>query len=701
MSPEGHDKVTPRHLRRNAYLYVRQSTLRQVLENTESTERQYGLRERAVRLGWAREQIVVIDSDLGQSGASAVDREGFQRLVTEVSLGRAGIVMGLEVSRLARNSADWHRLLEISAFADTLILDEDGLYDPAHFNDRLLLGLKGTMSEAELHILKARLRGGVLSKARRGELQTPLPMGFQYGPTGQVVLDPDQQVQASLRLFFETFRRTGSAMATVKAFRAQGLLFPRRVRCGPDRGELLWAPLLHRRALGLLHNPRYAGAFCFGRTRQQRSGPGGYRFARLPREEWTALFPGAHEGYLSWEEFEQNQRRLRDNAQARGDDRKQSPPREGPALLQGIVVCGTCGERMTVRYHQIRGRRVPDYTCQRRGIEQGEPICQSVPGAMIEQAIGTLLLQTVTPLALEVALAVEQELVARRDEACRLRQKHLERLRYEADLARRRYLQVDPDHRLVADELERQWNEKLRAHKAAVEEETERQEKVDRVLDEASRAKIRALAADFPAVWNDPKTPSRERKRMVRLLVEDVTLTRGRQITAQIRFKGGATETLTLPLPPPIGQLRKNPAALVAEVDRLLEDYTHTQIAAILNHRGLRTVDGKPLTRVSIRNIQQAYGLLPRYDRLRRRGMLTLAEMAQALGIAVSTLKAWTRAGLVEGHDYNDRNDRLYEPPDADIPVKGTWKGLGAGLRRNRLRRKATAHQPDEVQCDA
>jgi len=701
MSHEGHDKVAARHLRRNAYLYVRQSTLRQVLENTESTERQYGLRERAVRLGWAQEQIVVIDSDLGQSGASAADREGFQRLVTEVSLGRAGIVMGLEVSRLARNCADWHRLLEISAFADTLILDEDGLYDPAHFNDRLLLGLKGTMSEAELHILRARLRGGVLNKARRGELQAPLPIGFQYGPSGQVVLDPDQEVQGVLRLFFETFRRTGSAMATVKAFHAQELLFPRRIRCGPDRGQLLWDPLLHSRALWLLHNPRYAGAFFFGRTRQQHSARGTYRFLRLPREEWAALFPGAHEGYITWEEFEDNQRRLCENAQACGTDRKRSPPREGPALLQGIVLCGKCGERMTVRYHQMRGRLVPDYTCQRRGIEQGEPICQSVPGALVEQAIGKLLLQTVTPLALEVALAVEHELEARSVEARQLRHKHIERLRYEADLARRRYLQVDPENRLVADELEREWNEKLRAHKNAVEEETERQEKTERVLDEEGRAKIRALAADFPAVWNDPKTPSRERKRMVRLLVEDVTLTKARQITAQVRFKGGASETIELPLPPPIGQLRKNPAQLVAAVDRLLDDFTHAQIAAILTQRGLRTVVGKPFTRVNIRNIQEAYGLVPRYDRLRSRGMLTLAEIADKLGVSPRTVKAWTQAGLLDGHDYSDRNDRLYEPPDDDAPVKGTWKGLGAGLRRNRLLRKTTPKKPDEVQYEA
>ncbi len=261
-----HQKVTASHLRRDAYLYVRQSTVRQVFENTESTQRQYALRERAVALGWPIERVIVIDSDQGQSGSSSTDREGFQRLVGEVGMGRAGIVLGLEVSRLARNSSDWHRLLEICALTDTLILDEDGIYSPSDFNDRLLLGLKGTMSEAELHVLRARLRGGILNQARRGALRTPLPVGLVYDPTGNVVLDPDSQVQQSIRHLFETFERTGSASATVKHFRKQGLRFPRRPRSGPHKGELLWEALWHCRVLRVLHNPRYAGAFFFGRS---------------------------------------------------------------------------------------------------------------------------------------------------------------------------------------------------------------------------------------------------------------------------------------------------------------------------------------------------------------------------------------------------------------------------------------------------
>lgn len=504
-SPHVTEKVTPRHLRRTAYLYVRQSTLRQVLENTESTHRQYALRQRAVALGWPVDQVVVIDSDLGQSGASAADREGFQRLVRDVSLGRAGLVMGLEVSRLARNSTDWHRLLELCALTDTLILDEDGLYEPAHFNDRLLLGLKGTMSEAELHVLRARLRGGILNKARRGELETPLPIGFVYDAATRVILDPDQQVQGTLRTFFETFRRTGSAMATMKAFRAQQLLFPRRARHGPHAGDVLWAPLEHSSALRILHNPRYAGAFFFGRTRQRRHAELGHVSERLPREEWTALIPDAHAGYITWADFEANQRRLRENAQAVGPDRRRSPPREGPALLQGLVVCGICGDRMTVRYHLTRGGLWPTYVCQRAGIEHGVPLCQHIPGHGLDQAVAQLLLTTVTPLTVELTLAIQEELQVRVAEADRLRRQHIERAQYEAELARRRYLRVDPDHRLVAAELEARWNQALRAVTAA-QDVYEQQRHADGPVTDQERTALLQVVSDFPRLWHHPQT---------------------------------------------------------------------------------------------------------------------------------------------------------------------------------------------------
>jgi DNA invertase Pin-like site-specific DNA recombinase len=668
MTSETVGKVQAPHLKRNAYLYIRQSTLRQVFENTESTKRQYALKQRAIALGWALDQVVVVDSDLGQSGASAADREGFQKLVTEVGLGRAGIVMGLEVSRLARNSTDWHRLLEICALTDTLILDEDGVYDPAHFNDRLLLGLKGTMSEAELHLLRARLIGGLINKARRGELQMRLPIGYVYDAAGRVVLDPDSQVQQTLRTFFETVRRTGSAMSTVKAFRQQGLKFPRRVGHGHNKGDVIWGELLHHRALWMLHNPRYAGAFCYGRSRQRKGGGG--RYIKLPREEWIALIQNAHAGYITWEDFERNQRLLRDNAAAHGGDRRRSPPREGPALLQGLVICGVCGVRMSVRYHRRHGKLVPEYVCQREGIEHAEPICQSVSGAVVDEAVAKLVIDMVTPMALEITLAVREELDARFEQADVLRRKHVERAQYEVDVARRRYMRVDPDNRLVADSLEAEWNARLRALGEA-KEEYERQREADRAtIDEEQRARILRLASDVPALWRDPATPDRERKRMLRLLIEDATLLKGEDISVHVRFRGGATQTLSLPRPLSAWKLRQIDPGLIAEIDRLVEEHTDDEIAAILRKRGVRTYEGTVPHRRMIARLRVDYSLKSRFDRLRERGLLTRQEIAKALGVAASTVKVWRANGWLRVVAYNDKGGYLYEAPGEDAPVK-------------------------------
>jgi DNA invertase Pin-like site-specific DNA recombinase len=697
LTGERSQKITPRHLRRHAYLYVRQSTLRQVVENTESTERQYALRHRAVALGWPIEQVVVIDRDLGHSGASAADREGFQQLVRDVGLGRVGLVMGLEVSRLARNSTDWHRLLEICALTETLILDEDGLYDPAHFNDRLLLGLKGTMSEAELHVLRARLRGGIINKARRGELETPLPIGFVYDGQGRVLLDPDQQVQETIRAFFQTFRRTGSATATVKAFRDQQLLFPRHARHGAHQGETLWGPLEHSRTLWLLHNPRFAGAFFFGRSRQRHTAEARLVSERLPREEWTALIPHAHPGYMTWEDFEENQRRLRENAQANGADRRRSPPREGPALLQGLAVCGICGDRMTVRYHQRDGILWPTYVCQRRGIARAEPICQSIPGRGLDGAIGRLLLDTVTPLTLEITLTVQQELQARFEETDRLHHLAVERARYEADLARRRYLQVDPANRLVADELEAQWNRALHAVVEA-QETYERRRQADRViLDADARARILAIATDFPRLWHDPHTPDRERKRMVRLLMEDVTLIKTADgLTAHVRFRGGATTTLTLARALNAWQLRETSAEIVALIDQLLDRHTDRTIATMLDARRYLSGTGQPFQARIVKHIRRSHRLRSRHERLRARGMLTRDEIANQLQVSTDTVKIWARHGLLQRHPCNDKDECLYEPPGPNPPVKMQGRRLS-----DRRRRDLLPNHTDEVQYEA
>jgi DNA invertase Pin-like site-specific DNA recombinase len=697
MIHDAHQKVTATHLKRNAYLYIRQSTLRQVFENTESTQRQYALQQNAVALGWSQEKIIVIDSDLGQSGASAVDRKGFQRLVAEVGMGRAGIVLGLEVSRLARNSTDWHRLLEICALTDTLILDEDGVYDPAHFNDRLLLGLKGTMSEAELHVLRARLQGGILNKAKRGELFVRPPVGLAYSAEGRCMLDPDHQVQESLRLLFSTFRRSGSAMATVKAFRQQGLMFPRRLQAGPGKGDLVWVPLEHSHALRILHNPRYAGAFVYGRTHSRKTVEGSLIITPIPQDQWFMFIPGAHDGYISWEEYEQNQKRLRDNAQALGKDRRHSPPREGPALLQGLILCGRCGKRMTLRYHLRKGALEPDYVCQREGIEHAEPICQQIPGAGIDRLIGDLLVEAVSPMALDVALTVQHELQSRLEEADRLRQKQVERARYEADLAQRRYMKVDPDNRLVADTLEADWNHKLRAL-AETQQEYERRREHDRkVLNEEQQAAILSMATDFPRLWRDPNTPDRDRKRMIRLLLEDVTLIRDKEITVHVRFRGGAARTLRLQLPLNAWQQRMTNSEVVAEVDRLLDDFAYSQIASFLNERGFRSGEGNQFSARYVARIQRCYGLRSRYDRLRNKGLLTLEEMANVLGISMDQVKIWRHHGLVRGHPYNDKNECLYEHPGDNPPAKAQ----GVKLSRRRLVEQVTIDRPQEVQCEA
>jgi DNA invertase Pin-like site-specific DNA recombinase len=695
LTGERSHKITPRHLRRQAYLYIRQSTLRQVVENTESTARQYALRQRAVALGWPIEQVVVIDRDLGQSGASAADREGFQQLVRDVGLGRAGLVMGLEVSRLARNSTDWHRLLEICALTETLILDEDGLYDPAHFNDRLLLGLKGTMSEAELHVLRARLRGGIVNKARRGELEMPVPVGFVYDAAGRVTLDPDQRVQDTIRAFFDTFRRTGSATAIVKTFRDQQLLFPRHARHGIHNTGTRWVPLQHSRALWVLHNPRFAGVFFFGRSRQRRT-ESRTVVERLPRDEWTALIPDAHPGYITWDEFEENQRRLRENAQAIGGDRRRSPPREGSALLQGIVVCGQCGDRMTVRYHQRHGALWPTYVCQLRGIARAEPICQSIPGRGLDEAIGRVLIETVTPLTLEMALTVRQKLQAQLEETDRLHRRAVECARYDADLARRRYLQVDPANRLVADELEAQWNRALQQVVEA-QETYDRQRHADRLtVDAEARERILALATDFPRLWHDPMTPDRERKRMVRLLLEDVTLIKTAEgLTAHLRFRGGATTTLTLARALNAWQLRETSTEIVALIDQLLDQHTDGGVATILNARGYVSGTGRPFQGRIVQYIRRDYRLRSRCERLRARGMLTRDEIADRLKVTAATVKVWGHHDLLPRHVCNDKGECLYEPPGPNAPIKMQ------GRRLSDRHRDLLLNQPNEVQYEA
>jgi DNA invertase Pin-like site-specific DNA recombinase len=655
-------KVTADHLRRDAYLYVRQSSLYQVANNTESTRRQYDLSGRAIALGWQSEQVIVIDVDQGQSGASAADREGFQRLVADVSLNKAGIVLGLECSRLARNNADWHRLLQLCAFTNTLICDEDGLYDPSAINDRLLLGLKGTMSEAELHFIRARLQGGILAKASRGELAVRLPIGFVYDAAGAVALDPDAGVRGAIAHLFATFEATGSASAVVKAFAAEGIRFPARHLGGPHAGELYWVPLRHDNVLFVLHNPRFAGAYFYGRRRQVTDAQGRHRTVVKPRDEWTVFIPGAHADYISLERFEANQATLAANAAAHGQERRAGPAREGPALLQGLVVCGKCGKRMTVGYHQrCDGSSVPDYFCQREGIATGTRPCQTVCGSGVDAAVAALVLEQLTPLAIEAAFQVSAELSNRAAEADHIRLAGVERARYAADAARRRYLAVDPANRLVADTLEADWNLKLRELADAQDDYERARDAAAAPLAEEHQARIRALATDLPSLWADPGTPMRERKRLIRLLVTDVTLIKGDQhITAHVRLPGGATRTLEVPRPLTAWEAHTTPEATITLIDELLADHPYDEAVQILNEEGITGGWGKPFSTASLAALCRNRNIPDLRQRLRAEGMLTLDEIAGELGVTTQTIKIWQRRGLITGRRVDGRRAHLY-----------------------------------------
>jgi hypothetical protein len=503
----------------------------------------------------------------------------------------------------------------------------------------------------------------------------PLPVGLVYDAAGQVILDPDTAVRGAVAHLLATFEATGSATACVKAFNAAGLLFPWRHLKGPRKGEIDWKPLAHHAVLRVLHNPRYAGCFTYGRHRYQTlpAGQGGkeIRRLRLPREEWISFIPGAHPGYITLEQYDANLARLAANAAAHGRDRRSGPPREGPALLQGVIICGRCGLRMTVRYHHRRDQQIPTYMCQRDGIENGRPACAAIPGGGLDHAVGQLLIATLTPLAIEAALTVSAELEHRAAEADALRAAHVQRAQYHADLARRRYLAVDPANRLVAGTLEAGWNTALRALNDAQETYDKARREHTAQLTDAQKARIGQLVTDLPAIWNDPATPQRERKRIARLLLTDVTVSRtGDTITAHVRLAGGQDHTMAIPAPLLIGDQRRTPADVVTAVDELLDQHTSGEIAGILNQRGLASGTGESFHRLIVDHIIRTYRLRSRRHRLRAAGMLTLAETAAAHSVSNNTIKAWRRAGIVTGTRYNDKGEFLYHPPDPDNPPR-------------------------------
>src|SRR5437870_3201587 len=571
-------KLRNEHLTRPALVYVRQSTLIQVRDNTASAARQYQLAQRAQALGWPAHLVVVIDQDQGRSGASRTGRDGFEYLIAEVGLGRAGAVLCLEASRLARSSSDWYRLIEICALTDTLVIDEDGVYDPGQYNDRLLLGFRGTMSEAELHWLHCRLVGGKLEKAQRGTLRFRLPVGFAYDAMEQVGLDPDEEIQHAVRQVFEVFDRSKSALAVVKYFDEHGLKIPTRLWQRERKGEGVWRRLRHARVLSILHNPFYAGAYVYGRTQtRQRPLPGeaprikGYT-RQGKRDHWHTFLRDHHPSYISWSQFCCNQEQLDDN-RTFDPDQHRGVVREGGALLQGIVGCGVCGRRMTVRY-MPDGLR-PIYVCAQVHKDFAGKTCQFVRGDGIDAAVAQLLLEAIEPAQLTMA----REAVGPRKaqpSATELRwHRRLERARYEADRARRHSLEVEPEHRLVARSLERDWNEKLSALDQLERDYAALRPAASSHVSEAERQGIIALVHDLPAVWHAKTTTHAERKHGMRLLIKDVMLTRLAQaVRVDVRWHTHACSTLEVPRPTPAYVVRRTAPEVIERLEQLSRDHT-------------------------------------------------------------------------------------------------------------------------------
>ena len=614
------EKITPSHLDRRAVVYLRQSTMKQTVDHQESTIRQYALRDRAIALGWPESRVDIIDSDLGHSGSSTDGRLGFQRLGEEVAHGRVGAIFSLEVSRLARSEADWHRLLDICGFADVVIVDDQSVYAPKDHNDRLLLGLKGTMSEAELVWMRLRLQGGALSKARRGELRIPAPCGYEWDATScRLVLSPLEQVQRAVRLIFERFRVDGSATAVARYFIRNGLQAPTSSR---GTGEVRWVAPSQCLILHMLRNPLYTGAYVFGRGESRRKLIDGevkkHRTHILPQESWKVLLKGRHPGYIDWDEFMANQTKLDSNRANHRNPRQRGAPREGSALLQGLLLCGRCGHRMRTYYKSGPGL-VAYYTCELARLKYGDSkTCWAVRAKSLDQAIVDLFLRSAQPDELSLTLAVANEAERQTQEIAAQWNLRLERAHYEVRHAERRYKAVDPENRAVARTLEKDWNDKL-THLAELERDKARAEQeLHLTLTDEDRKRIRELARNLPLVWSLPSTTLAEQKNLLRLAIQDITATPievpDHATQLKVLWHSGATEEIVLDraVGARTGSPRSTPKvkALLDKISAFMASgLNDIQIAETLNHQGATTTSGNRWTTKAIEHFRARHSL--------------------------------------------------------------------------------------------
>lgn len=649
------EKIKATHLQRCAYIYVRQSTAAQVQHNRESTDRQYKLAEHARRVGWSEEQVKIIDEDLARSGSDALDRGGFAMMTTEVALGHVGLILSIEVSRVARNNTDWYRLLDLCGVTDTLIGDEDGIYHPGLFNDRLLLGLKGTMAEAELHVIRARLEGGIRNKAARGQLRRGLPVGFVWGEEdGDILFHPDQAVTSAIQCVFDKFTEMGSVRRVWLWFRSEGLVFPLQSNGFPD---IQWVTPTYTGMHQVLTNPVYAGAYVYGKTRQERfvdqSGRLKKRIRRLPRSQWEVLLHNHHKGFIEWETYTMNQSRIASNThptphQAGG------AVREGAALLQGIATCGRCGRRLRVYY---QGRcSTPGYYCTASTLVNGRGChCLSIGGVQIDEAVTRAFLDTVAPAGIEAALLAEESLQADHDAALKQWRLQVEQACYQAERAERRYRTVEPENRLVARTLEADWEHRLADLATAKDELAQRQSQCAGRLTDEQRQRIRSIGDDLMRVWEAPTTTSRDRKELLRTLLEEVNITveQGNPSKAHLilRWRGGAVSELDFHL------IRRNSSPIrtdentVELVRRLAAHYPDGVIAGIVNRQGKCTAHGDRFTANKIGNLRR-YWKIPIFDSTvtpSEGELVTVQKAAQILSLAPSTLHRWLSDGFIAG----------------------------------------------------
>ena len=710
------NKIKPVHTQRSAFVYIRQSTPSQVEHHRESTARQYALAQRACDLGWPNEQVIVIDEDLGVSGASVANRAGFTRMASEVALGRVGIILGLEVSRLARNNADWYRLLDLCVITDTLIGDSDGLYHPALFNDRLVLGLKGTMSEAELHIIRARLEGGIRNKARRGELRRGLPVGLVWGDeVGEVRFHPDEAVTGAIGTVFDRFSELGSARQVWLWFRTQGLSFPSQFGAS---GEIRWVTPTYTAIHQVLTNPVYAGAYAYGKSRTERyvdeQGVVRKRIRYLPMNEWQVLIPNHHPGFLEWTAFQANQARIGNNIHPE-PHQAGGAVREGSALLQGIARCGHCGRRLRTYY---RGKNsAPGYYCGGKAVVNGQGLyCLKVGGVSIDDAVANAFLQAITPAAVEATLLAFQQLQANRDVALQQWRLEVERARYEAERAERRYRSVEPENRLVARGLETEWESRLRDLLAAENELRQREQHDARTFTPEQMQHLRSLGSDLAQVWGAATTTDRDRKELLRSLLEEVIISVERtppQTQIRMRWKGGAITPLEVPLPRRVYSGIRTDEDTVELVTRLAALYRDDVIAGILNRQGRKTATGDRFTAGHVGNLRR-YRKITRFQPQANSSegeLVTIKKAAKILGVAPSTIHRWRNDGFIAAVQItpgapwriritDELRARFVEqaPPDY-LPMLETTMKLGVSRQTVLQRVKRGELQAVHVRC--